>query len=93
MGLFLCDLALERARIALWRRAGFAPLAALLDASPPVPETGEAAQKSLAAAQVELAAAAKLVKDCGYHKRDAELAELQAVARGECEPADLPPRV
>ena len=32
-------------------------------------------------------------KTCGYHRRDEELAELQAVLRGERTFADLPPRV
>jgi hypothetical protein len=37
--------------------------------------------------------AADYISSCGYHRRDEELAELQAVLRGERKFADLPPRV
>jgi hypothetical protein len=37
--------------------------------------------------------AADTIKTCGYHRRDEELAELQAVLRGERSFASLPPRV
>src|SRR5262249_30798962 len=37
MKLFLCDLALERARVALARREGFAPLRELMDYPPAAP--------------------------------------------------------
>jgi hypothetical protein len=36
--------------------------------------------------------ARKLIADCGYHRRDEELAELDAVRAG-ARFADLPPRV
>ena len=44
-------------------------------------------------AEKQLKIAADYIEKCGYHKRDEELAELQAVLRGERKFADLPPRV
>ena len=44
-------------------------------------------------ARVNLAEAHKLITECGYHRRDEELAELEAVLAGERRFADLPPRV
>jgi hypothetical protein len=44
-------------------------------------------------ARVNVAKADSLIKECGYHRRDEELAELQAVLKGERAYADLPPRV
>jgi hypothetical protein len=44
-------------------------------------------------ARTNLAAARKFVADCGYHRRDEELAELEDVAAGRRRFADLPPRV
>jgi hypothetical protein len=61
MRLYLTDLALERARLALDVPAAFA--------SP------EAAR---AEAEAQTAKAAALIADTGYHRRDGELAELQA---------------
>ena len=95
MRLYLCDGALERARLALARREVFAPLNGLLDPRPPTlasPDAAEAA-RLLAEARTELDAARKLIAECGYHRRDAELAELDAVAAGRSRFADLPPRV
>jgi hypothetical protein len=37
--------------------------------------------------------ARKLIAECGYHRRDEELAELDAVVAGARRFADLPPRV
>jgi hypothetical protein len=40
----------------------------------------------------QLAIAADYIEKCGYHRRDEELAELQAALKGESTFADLPPR-
>ena len=95
MRLYLCDCALERARLALASREAFAPLNGLVDPSPPPPALPDAAKAArlLEEARIELDAARKLITDCGYHRRDAELAELDAVAGGKSRFADLPPRV
>ena len=44
-------------------------------------------------AEKQLKIAADYIDKCGYHRRDEELAELQAVLRGEKKFSDLPPRV
>ena len=92
MRLHLCDLALERARLALAKVEAFAPLHGMIDDSPPKPEVPtEAESKSLhdeAAKQIEIAAT--LIAECGYHRRDTELAELQSVLRGKRTFASLP---
>jgi len=95
MRLFLCDMTLERARLAFAHRETFAPLNGLIDDSPPKPERpGEAERKALHdEAAKELATAADYIKTCGYHRRDEELAELQAVLRGDRTFAGLRPRV
>ena len=95
MRLYLCDCALERARLALARREAFAPLNGLVDPSPPPPALPDAAEAArlLEEARKELDAARKLIADCGYHRRDEELAELDAVVAGRRRFADLPPRV
>ena len=92
MKLFLCDMALERARLALWRYHGFAPLAGLLNGRPEI-ATPEPSPARLDDARRQLAIAGEYVQTCGYHRRDEELAELEAVVKGERIPADLPPRV
>lgn len=95
MRLFLCDMALERARLAFARIEAFAPLAGMIDdgpLSPVVPEAEEAARLR-EAARANLAEAKKLITACGYHRRDEELAELEAVLEGQRRFADLPPRV
>ena len=61
MRLYLTDLALERARLALDVPAAFASPAA-----------------ARAEAEAQIAKAATLVADTAYHRRDGELAELQA---------------
>jgi hypothetical protein len=95
MRLYLCDGALERARLALARREAFAPLAGLVTPSPPPPALPDAAETArlLEEARRELGAACKLVGECGYHRRDEELAELDDVLAGRRRFADLPARV
>ena len=95
MRLYLCDLALERARLALARREAFAPLNGLIEPSPPkpVPPAGDEPARLLGEARKELDVGRKLIADCGYHRRDEELAELDAVVAGRRRFADLPPRV
>ena len=87
--------ALERARLALARREAFAPLNGLVEPSPPPPALPDAAEAArlLEEARKELDAARKLIAECGYHRRDEELAELDAVVAGRRRFADLPPRV
>ena len=81
MRLFLCDMALERARLAFARSEAFAPLNGLIDDSPPKPERPSAAERKRLhdEAAKQLAIAADYIAKCGYHRRDEELAELQAV--------------
>jgi tetratricopeptide (TPR) repeat protein len=95
MRLFLCDIALERARLAFGTADAFAPLHGFLDDAPPKPERPSEAERSRmhGEAAKQLAIAAKYIETCGYHRRDEELAELQAVLRGEVSFASLPPRV
>jgi tetratricopeptide (TPR) repeat protein len=95
MRLFLCDMALERARLAFARIAAFAPLNGLIDDSPPKPAPLGADERAKLAeeARVNLAEARKLIEKCGYHRRDEELAVLEAVFAGHRRFADLPPRV
>jgi hypothetical protein len=95
MKLFLCDMALERARRAFAQIEVFAPLNGLIDDIPPVSvlfDPIEAARLKNEASK-NLIDARKLIAVCGYHRRDEELAELEAVLRGEKKFADLPPRV
>jgi tetratricopeptide (TPR) repeat protein len=95
MRLYRCDIALERARLALAGREPFAPLNGRVEPSPPpptVPDAGEGLQL-LEQARKELDAARNLIAECGYHRRDEELAELDAVVDGRRSFADLPPRV
>ena len=95
MRLFLCDAALERARLAFARVEAFAPLNGLVDNSPPkpaLPGTEETARLKQDA-KAHLDKARKLIADCGYHRRDEELAELDAVLAEKRRFADLPPRV
>ena len=95
MRLFLCDMALERVRLAFARIAAFAPLNGLIDDSPPKPAPPGADESAKLAeeARVNLATARELIESCGYHRRDEELAELEAVLAGQRRFADLPPRV
>ena len=95
MRLYLCDCALERARLALARREAFAPMNGLIEPSPPSPTLPNAAEVTRLAeeARKELDAARTLIAECGYHRRDEELAELDAVTGGKSRFADLPSRV
>lgn len=96
MKLHLCDLALERARLAFVRIEAFAPLNGLLESGNPpkpvAPGADEVARLKDEAAE-HLKTAEDYITSCGYHRRDEELAELLAVLRGERRFADLPPRV
>jgi hypothetical protein len=94
MRLILCDMALERARLAFARIEAFAPLNGLIDDIPPkpAPPGAEETAKLAEEARVNLATARELIERCGYHKHDEELAELEAVRDGR-RFADLPPRV
>ena len=95
MRLHLCDCALERARLALARREAFAPLNRLVEPSPPPPASPDAAAAAglREEARKELDAARRLIAECGYHRRDEELSELDDVVAGRRRFADLPPRV
>jgi tetratricopeptide (TPR) repeat protein len=95
MRLYLCDMALERARLAFARIEAFAPLNGLIDNGPPppVPPSADEAVPLAQEARDNLATAGELITGCGYHKRDEELAELEAVRDGRRRLADLPPRV
>ena len=95
MRLYWCDCALEGARLALARREAFAPLNGLVEPSPPPPvlPDPDATAALTEEARKELDVARKLIAECGYHRRDEELAELDAVVAGGRRFADLPPRV
>ena len=95
MRLYWCDCALEDARLALARREAFAPLNGLVEQSPPppvLPDSDEAARLK-EEARKELDVARKLIAECGYHRRDEELAEVDEVVADRRRFADLPPRV
>ena len=95
MRLHLCDMALERARLAFARIEAFAPLNGLIDDSPPKPAPPSADESARLAeeARVNLANAREVIESCGYHRRDEEIAELEAVRDGHRRFTDLPPRV
>jgi tetratricopeptide (TPR) repeat protein len=95
MRLYWCDCALEGARLVLARLEAFAPLNGLVERSPPPPVLPDpVAEAALGEeARKELDVARKLIAECGYHRRDEELAELDAVMAGGRRFADLPPRV
>ena len=59
----------------------------------PGPPDAEESAKLAKEARVNLATARELIERCGYHRRDQELAELEAVLAGHRRFADLPPRV
>jgi hypothetical protein len=95
MKLYLCDMALELARLALAKIEAFAPLNGLVDSGPPkpvVPDDLESKGLKDEAAK-QLAIAGDYINTCGYHRRDEELAELEAVLCGEKKFAELPWRV
>ena len=95
MRLHLCDMALERTRLALARIAAFAPLNGLIDDSPPQPGPPDREEnaKLTEEAHVNFAKARELIESCGYRRRNEEFAELEAVLTGERRFADLPPRL
>jgi tetratricopeptide (TPR) repeat protein len=94
MRLYSCDCALERSRLALARREAYAPLNGLVEPSPPpVLPDPDAAAPLREEARKELDVARKLIAECGYHRRDEELDELNTVVAGGRCFADLPPRV
>jgi tetratricopeptide (TPR) repeat protein len=95
MKLCLCDVALERVRLAFAQIEAFAPLSGLIDNGPPKPQLpSETERNSLHdEAAKQLAIAADYIETCGYHRRDEELAELQTVLKGERAYAGLQPRV
>ena len=95
MRLYLCDCSLERARLALAHLEAFAPLNGLVapSPSPPAPPDAAAAAGLREEARDQLDVARKLIAECGYHRRDQELAELDAVLAGRRRFADLPLRV
>jgi len=72
-----------------------APLNGLIDDSPPKPVAPDAAEAARLTddATTNLANARNLITECGYHRREDELAELEAVLKGARPFADLPPRV
>ena len=95
MRLYLCDFALERARLALARHRGLRAARRPRRAEPAAARVarrrcGGRAQRGGAQ---ELDIARKLIAECGYHRRDEELAELDEVVAGRRRFADLPPRV
>jgi tetratricopeptide (TPR) repeat protein len=91
---YLCDCALERARLALAQREAFAPPNGLVEPRPPPfspdPHAAAALKEE---ARTQLDVARKLIAECGYHRRDEELAELDEVVAGGRRFADLPLRV
>jgi hypothetical protein len=96
MKLHLCDMAIERSRLAFAMIEAFAPLNGLLESDnppKPVPPSAEEVARLKSEAAEQLRIAADYISSCGYHRRDEELAELQAVLRGEHSFASLPPRV
>ncbi|MEA2818303.1 MAG: hypothetical protein QOJ86_307 [Bradyrhizobium sp.] len=95
MKLFLSDMALERARLAFAKIEAFAPLNRMISdgpSKPIIPPTAVVVSLKKEAAK-QLVVAADYIKTCGYHRRDEELAELEAVLRGEKKFAELPSRV
>ncbi len=95
MRLYQCDLALERARLGFARSEAYAPLNGMIGDSPPPLEMPDAEKREglREGAAKQIGIAAKLIEESGYHRRDAELAELQAVLKGERTFASLPPHV
>ena len=82
------------ARLALARRRLSRRSAASPSRPPPPPSLDAAGASALRdEARQQLDVARKLISTCGYHRRDEELAELDAVVAGARRFADLPPRV
>lgn len=96
MRLHLCDMALERARLAFAQIEAFAPLNGMLEKdNPPKPEVPSAEEiaKLREEAGKQIKIADDYIQSCGYHRRDEELAELKEVLAGKKTFASLPPRV
>ena len=95
MRLFLCDMALERARLAFAQFEAFAPSNGVIDDSEPRPRQPSGAERKRLREEAakQLGIAANYIEKCGYHRRTEELSELEAVLGGEKEFAELPPRV
>jgi hypothetical protein len=95
MKLFLCDVSLERARLALAASEGFSPLNGLVKGGTPRLSAPNAAQSASLKEEAgrHLADVAKSIATCGYHRRDEEWSELRAVLRGKRKFAELPPRI
>ena len=94
--LYLCDMALECARLAFAQVEAFAPLNGMLEKdNPPKPEvpTPEKIAELKAEAEKQIKIADDYIQSCGYHRRDEELAELKDVLAGKRTFASLPPRV
>jgi tetratricopeptide (TPR) repeat protein len=93
--LFLCDMYLERARVAFARVEGFSPLNELGNNNPSIQTEPDAveAERLREHATLNLNQARKLIQECGYHRRDEEVSELEAVLARQRKFADLPPRV
>jgi tetratricopeptide (TPR) repeat protein len=96
MRLHLCDLAIERARLAMAQIEAYAPLDCMpekdIPLNPTVPSAEQIAElKDEAGKQINIAA--EYIEKYGYHRRDEESVELQGILRGEKKFADLPPRV
>ena len=95
MRLFLCDMALERARLAFARLEAFAPLNGLVDASPPPPALPDDAE----AARLGEEARARTRRGAQADRRvrlppaRRGTGELDDVVAGRRRFADLPPRV
>jgi TIR domain len=95
MRLYICDLVLERVRLAFARIEAFAPLNWMSDNSRSIPVTPDSAgaARLIEEAAANLVHARALIAECGYHRRDEELIELESVLSGKHKFADLPPRV
>lgn len=95
MRLYLCDIALERSRLAFAQVEAFAPLNGMLEDNPPKPEvpSEEKIAELKAEAEKQIKIADDYIQKCGYHRRDEELAELKEVLAGKKTFASLPPRV
>ena len=88
----LCDVALERCRYALARRFHHAPLADLVS-TPFTPAPAIPDEDLIFAARASLDEAKQIVDECGYHRRDTEIVELELVLADRRSFASLPPYV
>ena len=95
MRLYLCDCALERARLALGAARSLRAAERPRRAEPAAARSARRRRggRLREEARKELDAARKLIAECGYHRRDEELSELDDVVAGRRRFADLPPRV